>query len=404
MQVAAAVESTSLPAPQRVDAERQRADERGQVPEVRDLHADERRRESETERIAARLQLVVGVTAHGGDHREMQRPSVVASEPFAKRGCRVEPDVDVHIAERTAFDLEHAMRGEIAKATVETPERVAERCRREVDGDVALGLHAEQRREPSGADGMAGKSAQRVSTRDHVSPMTAYSRMLVPADACWRRIRQSTVGERARRHRGARALTPSAPQGDRVACAQAASSAAGVCARRAITKTWRVCRFAVADLLGPVAVHRGVESARAGRRRTGASGAASRRTRTSSCIGRSSVWHIRANDAEAAALRAGSSASMSRSLVASTAETQPAVLAAVARGSTIRYVERRRGRRQAPGLREVSRATGSAARSRPGARDGAARSPRAPSPSRPTRRCAFSAVTTDSSSGMSPIT
>ena len=34
-----------------------------------------------------------------------------------------------------------------------------------------------------------------------------------------------------------------------------------------------------------------------------------------------SVWHIRANDADAAALRAGSSDSISRSLVASTADT-----------------------------------------------------------------------------------
>ena len=100
----------------------------------------------------------------------MQRTSEVAGEPFAKCSCRVEPDIDVDIAERSAFDLDHPVRREVAQAPVQSTERVTERRRLEVDGDVGLGLHAEQRREPSGADGMSREALQRVAAEQRVSP------------------------------------------------------------------------------------------------------------------------------------------------------------------------------------------------------------------------------------------
>ena len=116
------------------------------------------------------------------------------------------------------------------------------------------------------------------------------------------------------------ALTPSAVRRSH-ACVHVESSAVGVCAART-TKTLRVCRSP--SRIWSAQYRCIASSRRACGPATGAdAGSASRRTRISSCIGRSSVWHIRANAAAAAALRAGSSESMSRSLVASTAENRP---------------------------------------------------------------------------------
>lgn len=174
------------------------------------------------------------------------------------------------------------------------------------------------------------------------------------------------------------ALTPSAARRS-VACAHAASRVAGVDASSA-TSTWRVWRF-------PASIcsvqWRCIAASRSGcgPSTVRATGPASRRTRTSSCIGFCNVWHIRANDAAAAALRAGSSASMSRSLVASTADTWPPCSQWSCRMTTDEMSAGEAERRGS--CSEVRTATGCAIRSRRGGRDGATRSPPAPTPRDP---------------------
>src|SRR5580704_3191305 len=86
----------------------------------------------------------------------------------------------MHVAECAAVRLKHAMCGEIAQSPAETPERLAELRRCQMHGDVALGLHAEQRRQPSGTHRVAGKAAQRMSARDEVAD-SGVLRMLEPA-------------------------------------------------------------------------------------------------------------------------------------------------------------------------------------------------------------------------------
>src|ERR1700733_13688402 len=99
----------------------------------------------------------------------MQWPSQVASQAFAKRARGVEADIDVHVAECTAFHLEHAVCGEVAETAVEPAQRITERSRFAVNGDVCFRLHTEQRSEPTRADGMAGKSLQRMASQQRVS-------------------------------------------------------------------------------------------------------------------------------------------------------------------------------------------------------------------------------------------
>ena len=176
--------------------------------------------------------------ANGRNHRQMQRPSLVARKPFAERACRVDADVDVHITECAAFGLEHAVRREIAKTTAQTSERFAERRRGEVHRDVAFGLHAEQGSEPSRLHRMTGKSPERVSTGHDVAHHRVF-RMLVPVQVrvesvsnCGDKIVADDAHVRSRR----------APRGDRVACAHAASRAAESM-RASATSTWRVWRF-----------------------------------------------------------------------------------------------------------------------------------------------------------------
>ena len=135
----------------------------------------------------------------------------------------------------------------------------------------------------------------------------------------------------------------------------------------------------------------------------GASGAASRRTRTSSCIGAlQRVTHPGERRRGRGLARWVEGIDVE--LAGREHRRHPAgVLAAVAADRDPGR-ERRPGRRQAPDDARSGRPRGAQLARRPGARDGAARSPRAPSSSRPTRRWAFSAVITDLSSGMSPIT
>ncbi len=111
----------------------------------------------------------------------MQRAAEVAREPLAQRRRRVEPDVDVHVPKGAALEFEHAMRREVAQAPAQPAECLAERRGDEVDGDVALGLHAEQRCEPSGRDGMTRQPAKRVSADDDVTEGRVL-RVLKPCD------------------------------------------------------------------------------------------------------------------------------------------------------------------------------------------------------------------------------
>ncbi len=153
---------------QRVHAERQCAHERGQVAEVRGLDADEGGGESKAENVAARIELVERVPPRGGDDGEVQGTSEIACQPFAQGRGGVEPDVHVHVGERAAFHLEHAVRGEVAQAAVEAAERVTEARRRQVDRDVALGLYAQQRSEPTRFDRMTREAAQRMTANEDV--------------------------------------------------------------------------------------------------------------------------------------------------------------------------------------------------------------------------------------------
>src|SRR6202142_1015663 len=148
--------------------------------EVRDLRADECRGESESEGVAPRVQFVEGTATRGRDRGEMQRPPEGAREPVAQRRRRVEPDVDVDVAERSPFHLEHPVRREVPQAAVQATKCIAERGGLEMDGDVDFGLHGEERCQPSRPYRMAWEPLQRVAAEHEIS-ITGVLAMLGPA-------------------------------------------------------------------------------------------------------------------------------------------------------------------------------------------------------------------------------
>src|ERR1700733_13927671 len=87
----------------------------------------------------------------------------------------------MHVGERTAFDLEHAMRGKVAEPAIQAAECIPDRGRRDVNRDVALGLHGQEWREPARFNRMAGEAAHRMSN-EHVVADADTVRVLVPID------------------------------------------------------------------------------------------------------------------------------------------------------------------------------------------------------------------------------
>ena len=266
----------------------------------------------------------------------------------------------------------------------------AERRGREVDGDVALGLHAEQRRQPTGLDGMAGEAAQHcpiaIDAADRCVAWDAHAR-------CAPSSSPSLTIERNGSSLSRSGSDPERCEAIRLRAHMPTSSAAAVVARGARRTPVRVCRFpsricsvqceciaASSCWCGP---HRAAALARSGRARG--------RAAASVC---SSVWHIRANAAAGCGF----------------ARRIECVDVEIGRGEhrhhrcrkldTVVECPESRRRQERCAAREHGAASASrpamwrATRCRSGAQDGGARSRPGPISSSPTRRCAFSAVTT----------
>ncbi len=289
------------------------------------------------------------------------------------------------------------MRREVAQAAVQPTERVTERSRLEVNGDVGLGLHAEQRREPSRTDGMPGEPPQRMSAHDAI----AIHRVLAKLPPRDRLVAFQPIG-----HRGGE------PFAFETVCADTESS-------QAITRL-RTCRIercrrrrgedhedltgvqlAVADLVGPVLTHGGIET----RVRSG------HRCRFGGCEPAHADQQLhRAIERLAHARECGGSGGLARRVERLDVEIaggehrghdSPAL--APVRSDHNAFAERRTG-----SARARDRAEGQAGHAeRSSLLTRRARRRRAiaagPDSSRPMSRCAFSAVITASSSGMSPI-
>jgi hypothetical protein len=144
----------------------------------------------------------------------------------------------MHIAECTAFDLEHPVRREVTQPAVQTAERITEWCGLEVDGDVGFRLDAEEWGEPSQTDGMPGKSLQRMAA-EHVVAVDDVVSMLGPGDCV---VGAEPVGDRRDERVAVQSMGADAECGKAIACLSACRvEAPVVCAERTM-KTWRVCR------------------------------------------------------------------------------------------------------------------------------------------------------------------
>ncbi|MGH7749210.1 MAG: hypothetical protein ACREQ5_31260, partial [Candidatus Dormibacteria bacterium] len=66
----------------------------------------------------------------------------------------------MHVGDHTAFAFEQAVRREVSQPAAERGERLTERCRGEVDGDIAFDANPKERREPPRADCVARQPPQ----------------------------------------------------------------------------------------------------------------------------------------------------------------------------------------------------------------------------------------------------
>ena len=183
----------------------------------------------------------------------MERTSLVAGQPLAECGCRVETDVDVHVTERASLDLEHAMCGEITQSPAQAAEGFAEGCGHQVDRDVALGLHAEQRCQPARPHRVTGKTPERMTAHQYPADRDVF-RILVPIA-----LRLEAGGDRVHQ----RAVLEA-----RRADAERSEAIARVRTRRVKRRGRRGTQrdqdltgvpVAVEDLFSPVPVHRVIE-------------------------------------------------------------------------------------------------------------------------------------------------